>query len=213
MNSALRIIAVVRHLNRHRTVRRGPGARTFRVLMPLAASDGMVGAPHLVHPMKIRDDGAGIGNGVRRPSPAYRPVADASLLFSKGREDIVEERDEPIILCPIAFFRGPQHGLQSQEKDFGQHGSLRVRQAFHRLLSAFPARRFKPEEVKIASSPLTASGSVVRGYPEVPRNLPHHPDSGAVLRRFGAIHPAQPKEGSVVGVAIYAAAAGMPLSA
>jgi PAS domain S-box-containing protein len=45
------------------------------------------------------------------------------------------------ILFPIGLFRGLQHGLQSQDKDFGQHGSL---------LSPFPARRFRPKGISQA---------------------------------------------------------------
>src|SRR5215475_11784390 len=64
---------------------------------------------------------------VGRPSPVSRLGASARLLFSKGREDIVGERNEPAVPCPIGFGRGPQHSLQSHEKDFGQHGSLLVK--------------------------------------------------------------------------------------
>jgi len=73
-----------------------------------------------------RAEQTGVG-GSGRPSPVNRLGASARLLFSKGREDIVGERNGPTVLCPIGFGRGPQHGLQSQEKDFGQHDSLLVK--------------------------------------------------------------------------------------
>jgi hypothetical protein len=94
---------------------------------------------------------------------AHRPTTARSFAVAE-QETIVEGASGACALSPsrplIAFFRGPRHGLQSQEKDFGQHGSLRECKAFYHPLSVFSARTFKRKGEKIASSPLAVSGSV-----------------------------------------------------
>src|SRR5262249_20575555 len=96
-----------------------------------------------------RAEQTGVG-GIGAALPVNRLDASARLLFSKGREDIVGERNEAAVLCPIGFGRGPQHSLQSHEEDFGQHGSLLVKHPI--TLSALSRPAGASPGVKIASS-------------------------------------------------------------
>jgi hypothetical protein len=81
--------------------------------------------------------------------------------------DVAGERNEPFVFCLIGLFRGPQHGLQSQNKDFGEHDTFLVCKAFYHPWSAFPARRFKHKGAKIRIAAMAIVTEVSRRLPFV----------------------------------------------